>query len=77
MQRAFLILGLFYIPVVIIWFVSEPIFNALGQEAYLAHDASRFLMVLAPGGLGYIYFECMKKYLQAQGEWSACFLMTC
>ena len=25
-------------------------------------------MVLAPGGLGYIYFECMKKFLQAQGQ---------
>lgn len=69
LQRSFIVLGLFYIPVVILWFVSEPLFNALGQEAYLAHDASRFLMVLAPGGLGYIYFECMKKYLQAQGTY--------
>jgi len=68
LQRAFVILGLFYIPVVALWFASEPLFRALGQEAYLARDASRFLMVLSPGGLGYIYFECMKKYLQAQGK---------
>lgn len=67
LQRAYIVLGLFYIPIVILWFVSEPLFNALGQEAYLARDASHFLMVLAPGGLGYIYFECLKKYLQAQG----------
>ncbi|KAB8737493.1 hypothetical protein FH972_026451 [Carpinus fangiana] len=67
LQRAMVVLTLFYIPIVILWFVSEPLFNALGQEAYLSHDASRFLMVLAPGGLGYIYFECIKKYLQAQG----------
>jgi len=70
LQRAFVILSLFYVPIVAIWFASEPIFKALGQEAYLARDASRFLMVLAPGGLGYIYFECMKKYLQAQGTLS-------
>ncbi len=68
LQRSFIVLGLFYIPVVIMWFVSEPLFIALGQEAYLARDAARFLMALAPGGLGYIYFECLKKYLQAQGE---------
>lgn len=67
LQRAFIVLGLFYIPVVIMWFVSEPLFLALQQEPYIARDASHFLMVLAPGGLGYILFECVKKYMQAQG----------
>lgn len=67
LQRAFVVLTIFYIPVVILWICAEPIFIALGQEAYLARDAARFLAVLAPGGLGYIYFECLKKYLQAQG----------
>ncbi len=68
LQRSFIILFLFYIPVVIVWIFAEPVFNALGQEAYLARDAARFLWVLIPGGLGYIYFEAMKKYLQAQGK---------
>ena len=68
LQRAFIILGLFYIPVVLIWAFAEPIFLALGQSAKLSHDSARFLWCLAPGGLGYIYFECVKKYLQAQGK---------
>jgi len=68
LQRSFIILFLFYIPVVILWIFAEPVFNALGQEAYLSRDAARFLWVLIPGGLGYIYFEAMKKYLQAQGK---------
>jgi MATE family multidrug resistance protein len=68
LQRAFIILAVFYVPVVIMWICAEPIFIALGQEAYLARDAARFLTVLAPGGLGYIYFECLKKFLQAQGK---------
>jgi len=68
LQRAFIILGLFYIPVAILWFCSEPVFKLLGQEAQLSRDSARFLSVLAPGGLGYIYFETMKKYLQAQGK---------
>jgi MATE family multidrug resistance protein len=69
LQRAFVVLTIFYIPIVILWICAEPIFIALGQETYLARDAARFLTVLAPGGLGYIYFECLKKYLQAQGRY--------
>ena len=68
LQRAFIILGLFYVPMVIIWIFSEPLFLALGQGAQLSRDSARFLWCLIPGGLGYIYFECMKKYLQAQGK---------
>lgn len=66
LQRAFFILSLFYIPVVVLWIFSEPVFRALGQEEYIARDGSRFLWVLIPGGLGYIFFECAKKFLQAQ-----------
>jgi MATE family multidrug resistance protein len=67
LQRAFVVLFLFYVPVAGLWVFSEPVFAALGQEAFLARDAARFLGVLAPGGLGYVYFEALKKYLQAQG----------
>ncbi|TKA80452.1 hypothetical protein B0A49_01894 [Cryomyces minteri] len=66
LQRSFIILGLFYVPVAILWLCSEPVFLALGQEAYIARDSAKFLSVLIPGGLGYIYFEALKKYLQAQ-----------
>ena len=68
LQRAFIVLGAFYIPVAILWFFAEPVFKALGQGDQLSHDSARFLWCLIPGGLGYIYFECMKKYLQAQGR---------
>lgn len=68
LQRAFITLGLFYIPVVLLWIFSEPIFKALGEDAQLSRDSRKFLCCLIPGGLGYIYFEAMKKYLQAQGQ---------
>lgn len=67
LQRGFLVLGIFYVPVAILWACSEPIFRFLGQDPQLSHDSARFLTCLIPGGLGYIYFEVMKKYLQAQG----------
>ena len=79
LQRAFLILGGFYIPVALLWVFSEPVFKALGQGDQLSHDSARFLWCLIPGGLGYIYFECMKKYLQAQGTFhlnqEVCFMV--
>lgn len=74
LQRAFLVLGIFYIPIAVIWAFSEPIFLALGQNPLISHQSSRFLTVLIPGGIGYIYFETMKKYLQAQGKCKLTFL---
>jgi MATE family multidrug resistance protein len=67
LQRGFLVLGLFYVPVAILWAFSEPVFLLLGQDPQLSRDSASFLTCLIPGGLGYIYFEVMKKYLQAQG----------
>ncbi|RYO20395.1 putative transporter [Alternaria arborescens] len=66
LQRAYVMLLLFYIPIAVVWFCSEPLFKALSQEDYIARDSARFLSVLAPGGIGYIYFEALKKYMQAQ-----------
>ncbi|RAK71251.1 MATE family efflux transporter [Aspergillus fijiensis CBS 313.89] len=67
LQRGFLVLGLFYLPVAGLWACAEPVFLLLGQQPQLSRDSARFLTCLIPGGLGYIYFELMKKYLQAQG----------
>lgn len=68
LQRAFIVLTAFYIPVAILWAFSAPVFRLLGQEEYICVESARFLTALIPGGLGYIYFESMKKYLQAQGK---------
>ncbi|KAH7360183.1 mate-domain-containing protein [Rhexocercosporidium sp. MPI-PUGE-AT-0058] len=66
LQRSFIVLTAFYIPVAILWACSAPVFRALGQEEYICVDSAKFLTALIPGGLGYVYFESMKKYLQAQ-----------
>ena len=67
LQRGFIVLTAFYVPVAILWACSAPVFRLLGQEEYICIDSAKFLTALIPGGLGYIYFEAMKKYLQAQG----------
>ncbi|KAK7976818.1 hypothetical protein PG989_015281 [Apiospora arundinis] len=66
LQRGILVLTGFYAVVVVIWCFSEPLFRALGQPEVICVQSARFLQLLIPGGMGYIWFECMKKYLQAQ-----------
>ncbi|KAJ5620246.1 Multi antimicrobial extrusion protein [Penicillium lagena] len=52
LQRGFLVLGLFYVPVAILWACSEPVFLFLGQDPQLSRDSARFLTCLIPGGWG-------------------------
>ncbi|VBB75017.1 Putative transporter protein similar to C11D3.06 of Schizosaccharomyces pombe [Podospora comata] len=66
LQRGLVILTSFYAVVAIIWAFSEHLFRALGQEEFICVQSSKFLRYLIPGGLGYVWFEAMKKYLQAQ-----------
>ncbi|KAK4163648.1 MATE efflux family protein [Cladorrhinum sp. PSN259] len=66
LQRGLLVLSGFYAVVAVIWTFSEHLFRALGQEEYICVQSARFLQCLIPGGLGYVWFEAMKKYLQAQ-----------
>ncbi|KAI6453895.1 ethionine resistance protein [Pyricularia oryzae] len=66
LQRGFLVLTAFYAVVVVVWWFAEDVFRALGQPEEICVMSARFLRLLAPGGLGYVWFECMKKFLQAQ-----------
>lgn len=67
LQRGIVVLTGVYAVVAVGWFFgAEPLFRALGQEEFICVGSARFLRLLIPGGLGYVWFECMKKYLQAQ-----------
>ncbi|GKT50907.1 putative transporter [Colletotrichum spaethianum] len=69
LQRGIIVLSAFYVVVAVLWWFSEPVFRALGQEEFICVQSSTFLRCLIPGGLGYVWFEAMKKYLQAQGTY--------
>ncbi|ERS95402.1 hypothetical protein HMPREF1624_08280 [Sporothrix schenckii ATCC 58251] len=72
LQRGLLVLTGFYGAVALLWCVgARPLFLALGQDPVIADQSARFLRLLAPGGLGYVWFECLKKYVQAQGLYHA------
>ncbi|KAK3356314.1 putative MATE efflux family protein subfamily [Lasiosphaeria hispida] len=72
LQRGLFVLTGFYFIIAIIWlFLAEPLFRFLGQPESICVGSAQFLRLLTPGGLGYIWFECMKKFLQAQGLYRA------
>lgn len=68
LQRGIFVLTIFYAVIAIVWILSEPLFRALGQEEYICVQSAKFLQLLIPGGLGYVWFEAVKKYMQAQGK---------
>ncbi|KAK3835971.1 MAG: putative MATE efflux family protein subfamily [Linnemannia elongata] len=71
LQRAILVLMLLFIPISGVWLSSEHIFSLLGQEPELSRHAALFLKGLLPGAPAFLIFECVKKYLQAQGNMHA------
>lgn len=76
LQRGIIVLSALYAAVAVLWWFSEPLFRLLGQEEFICKQSSMFLRCLIPGGLGYVWFEAMKKYLQAQRELSLGDLLT-
>ncbi|OAQ33992.1 MATE efflux family protein [Linnemannia elongata AG-77] len=71
LQRAILVLMVLFVPIAGVWLSSEYIFMLLGQEQALAQHAALFLRGLLPGAPAFLIFECVKKYLQAQGNMHA------
>ncbi|CAG8573495.1 7506_t:CDS:2 [Dentiscutata heterogama] len=66
-QRAIIVMMIGFIPIGIIWLLSEQILIYLGQDAELSHYAAlylRYLLLGAPPGL---IFWCLEKFLQGQG----------
>lgn len=68
LQRALLALFVVYLPFAVLWWFTHPVLLALGQGDELARNVQAFLRVLSFGAPGYIGFECVKKFLQVQGE---------
>ena len=55
LQRGIVVLSAFYAMVAVVWWFSEPVFRALGQEDFICVQSSMFLKCLIPGGLGYVW----------------------
>ena len=66
LRTAFL-LTLQLVPQIFLFWHAEPLLLSLRQDPDVARLASDYLKVLSAGLPAYAYFECIKRWLQAQG----------
>ena len=70
-QRMVLFLWTITIPIAIIWLCADKILMTIVPEQEVALLAGRYLKIVLIGAPGYATFESAKRYLQAQGLFSA------
>ncbi|GMM32128.1 hypothetical protein DAMA08_048730 [Martiniozyma asiatica (nom. inval.)] len=71
-MRCFIILMLLFIPIFLFWFYGAyPLLSALITEEKACKLAADYLAVLVWGVPGFIIFEVLKQFLQAQGIFHA------
>jgi MATE family multidrug resistance protein len=71
MQRMIYFLWTITIPIGIIWLLADKVLLALVPEPKVAKLAGLYLKVVLAGAPGYAAFEAGKRYVQAQGLFSA------
>lgn len=72
MQKMVYFLWAITIPIALLWFFADRILNRIVPEKEVAMLAGLYLKVLILGAPGYALFESGKRYVQAQGLFSAC-----
>lgn len=70
-QRMVYFLWTITVPIAIIWLCADMILSKIVPEKDVARLAGLYLKVVLIGAPGYACFESMKRYLQAQGLFSA------
>ncbi|KAL8780332.1 MAG: hypothetical protein Q9203_000784 [Teloschistes exilis] len=70
-QRMVYFLWAITVPIAIIWLSAEAILVRIVPEAEVARLAGLYLKILLLGAPGYAAFESAKRYVQAQGLFSA------
>ncbi|KAJ9644718.1 hypothetical protein H2201_006129 [Coniosporium apollinis] len=71
LQRMVYFLWCCTIPIGIIWLSGTAVLNAIVPEPETAVLAGLYLKVILAGAPGYAAFECGKRFVQAQGMFSA------
>jgi MATE family multidrug resistance protein len=71
MQRMVYFLWAVTIPIAIVWLFADKILVAIVPEREVAELAGLYLKIVLIGAPGYATFEAGKRFVQAQGEFSA------
>ena len=70
-QRMLALMTVVTIPIAVAWFASPWILQLIIPEKELARLAGAFMRIYLLGALGYAYFEAGKRFVQAQGNFTA------
>ena len=65
-QRAMVTLTLISIPIGLIWFNTETILMALGQNHEIAAEAAPYTRFMIPSLFAYSYIQCLIRFFQSQ-----------
>ncbi|KAJ2742401.1 ethionine resistance protein [Coemansia sp. BCRC 34301] len=71
LQRGLIAVTVHFLMVLPILLNVEVVLVALNQDAVIAHLCSAFVRAQLIGSLPWMYFECVKRFLQAQGHMKA------
>ncbi|KAJ1727684.1 ethionine resistance protein, partial [Coemansia sp. Benny D160-2] len=71
LQRGIISVTIHFILTLPVLINIEPIFIYLRQDPQIAHLCGRFIRAQLPGMLPWIYFECIRCFLQAQRHMNA------
>jgi len=71
MQRMICFLWIITVPIAVLWLNAEAILRRIVPEPEIAILAGKYLKVLVLGAPGYACFESGKRFVQAQGLFSA------
>lgn len=70
-QRCLMFSMLVFVPVALFWWNSHYLLRYVIQEQQVLELTTLFLRIFILGGPPYIFFECFKRFLQAQGIFEA------
>lgn len=70
-QRMVYLLLIITVPIIVLWSYAEQILPNILSNEETAILAGRYLRIVAWGTPGYALFEAAKRYIQAQGVYSA------
>lgn len=71
LQQALVVMLFASIPMALLWIFAGPLLLSLGQDPEVVALTSNFLRLLLPALYPTLAFECLKRFLQAQGIVSA------
>lgn len=70
-QRCTIFSFIAFIPCALLWWYSNFLLQYLIESEEVLRLTTQFLRAMIPGGPAYIFFECFKRFLQAQGIFEA------